>query len=107
MGDKNGFLRARLKNYSSDRNIPLKPKALSGLSPYLHFGQISAQRCALEAQKVRKLYPQVRSMISLMFIFIQFELPVIVLELLLDFGVSSEIHNIIFLNLTQFLWLLF
>lgn len=60
MGDKNGFLKARLKNYSSDRNNPLKPKALSGLSPYLHFGQISAQRCALEAQKVRKLYAQVR-----------------------------------------------
>ncbi|GFP81816.1 deoxyribodipyrimidine photo-lyase [Phtheirospermum japonicum] len=58
MGDKNGFLKARLKNYSSDRNNPLKPKGLSGLSPYLHFGQISAQRCALEAGKVRKLNPQ-------------------------------------------------
>lgn len=59
MGDKKGFLTTRLKNYSSDRNNPMKPKALSGLSPYLHFGQISAQRCALEARKVRKLYPQV------------------------------------------------
>ncbi|KAI3468866.1 hypothetical protein Pfo_025529 [Paulownia fortunei] len=59
MGNKNGFLKARLKNYSSERNNPLKPKALSGLSPYLHFGQISAQRCALEARNVRKLYPQV------------------------------------------------
>ncbi|KAK6137672.1 hypothetical protein DH2020_028598 [Rehmannia glutinosa] len=58
MGDKTGFLKARLKNYSTDRNNPLKPKGLSGLSPYLHFGQISAQRCALEAQKVRKLNPQ-------------------------------------------------
>ncbi|KAL1547512.1 DNA photolyase phr1 [Salvia divinorum] len=56
MGDNSGFLKARLKNYSSDRNNPLKPKALSGLSPYLHFGQLSAQRCALEAEKVRKLY---------------------------------------------------
>ncbi|KAL8539676.1 hypothetical protein ACS0TY_001331 [Phlomoides rotata] len=56
LGNKNGFLKARLKNYDSDRNNPLKPKALSGLSPYLHFGQISAQRCALEAQKVRTLY---------------------------------------------------
>ncbi|KAH6771846.1 photolyase 1 [Perilla frutescens var. hirtella] len=55
MGEKNGFLKARLKNYASDRNNPLKPKALSGLSPYLHFGQISTQRCALEAQKVQKL----------------------------------------------------
>lgn len=58
MGGKNGFLTKRLKNYSADRNNPLKPKALSGLSPYLHFGQISAQRCALEAQRVRKLCPQ-------------------------------------------------
>ncbi|XP_051137811.1 deoxyribodipyrimidine photo-lyase [Andrographis paniculata] len=58
MGAKNGFLKARLKNYPTDRNNPLKPKALSGLSPYLHFGQISAQRCALEAHKVQKLHPQ-------------------------------------------------
>ncbi|KAL7160289.1 hypothetical protein ABFS83_01G084100 [Erythranthe nasuta] len=57
-GVKNGFLKTRLKNYSSERNNPLKPKSLSGLSPYLHFGQISAQRCALEARKVRKLYPE-------------------------------------------------
>ena len=59
MGSKNGFLTKRLKNYSTDRNNPLKPGALSGLSPYLHFGQISAQRCALEAKKNRKQYPQV------------------------------------------------
>ncbi|KAF9616344.1 hypothetical protein IFM89_029598 [Coptis chinensis] len=58
MGSKDGFLTKRLKNYSTDRNNPLKPKALSGLSPYLHFGQISAQRCALEARKVRNLHPQ-------------------------------------------------
>lgn len=59
MGSKNGFLTKRLKTYSTDRNNPLKPGALSGLSPYLHFGQISAQRCALEAHAVRKVYPQV------------------------------------------------
>ncbi|CAI0413918.1 unnamed protein product, partial [Linum tenue] len=53
MGSKDGFLTKRLKLYSSDRNNPLKPKGLSGLSPYLHFGQISAQRCALEAHKVK------------------------------------------------------
>ncbi|XP_050227495.1 deoxyribodipyrimidine photo-lyase [Mercurialis annua] len=57
-GTKNGFLTKRLTNYSTDRNNPLKPKGLSGLSPYIHFGQISAQRCALEARKARKLYPQ-------------------------------------------------
>ncbi|KAH0648743.1 hypothetical protein KY285_033991 [Solanum tuberosum] len=58
MGSKKGFLTTRLKTYSTDRNNPLKPQALSGLSPYLHFGQISAQRCALEANKVRKNYSQ-------------------------------------------------
>lgn len=65
MGSKNGFLTKRLNGYSADRNNPLKPRGLSGLSPYLHFGQISAQRCALEARRVRKLFPQV----SLSFIY--------------------------------------
>ncbi|GJR79069.1 deoxyribodipyrimidine photo-lyase [Tanacetum coccineum] len=54
----NGFVTAKLENYATDRNNPFKPKATSGLSPYLHFGQISAQRCALEARKLRKAYPQ-------------------------------------------------
>ncbi|KAK8307310.1 hypothetical protein V6Z12_D03G186100 [Gossypium hirsutum] len=54
MGNKDGFLTKRLKSYSMDRNNPLKPRALSCLSPYLHFGQISAQRCALEARSFRK-----------------------------------------------------
>lgn len=58
MGKRNGFLTTRLNNYSTDRNNPLKPKGLSGISPYLHFGQISAQRCALEARKVRTLNPK-------------------------------------------------
>ncbi|KAK7309026.1 hypothetical protein RJT34_05442 [Clitoria ternatea] len=58
MGSKNGFLTKRLKNYSVDRNNPCKPTALSGLSPYLHFGHISAQRCALEARKLRTSHPQ-------------------------------------------------
>ncbi|XP_057978168.1 deoxyribodipyrimidine photo-lyase isoform X2 [Malania oleifera] len=58
MGSKDGFLTKRLNNYSTDRNNPLKPRALSGLSPYLHFGQISAQRCALVARNVRKLSSQ-------------------------------------------------
>ncbi|CAM8882822.1 unnamed protein product [Rhodiola kirilowii] len=58
MGTKNGFLTKRLKTYSTDRNNPLKPRGLSGLSPYLHFGKISAQRCALEARKTRNLCPQ-------------------------------------------------
>ncbi|CAI0413489.1 unnamed protein product [Linum tenue] len=58
MGSKDGFLTKRLKLYSSDRNNPLKPEGLSGLSPYLHFGQISAQRCALESHKVKLRSPQ-------------------------------------------------
>ncbi|WZZ11218.1 hypothetical protein YC2023_097139 [Brassica napus] len=58
MGRQEGFLTKRLRNYSTDTNNPVKPKALSGLSPYLHFGQVSAQRCALEARKVRSAYPQ-------------------------------------------------
>ncbi|KAJ0014422.1 hypothetical protein Pint_19883 [Pistacia integerrima] len=57
-GSNDGFLTKRLKGYPKDRNNPLKPRALSCLSPYLHFGQISAQRCALEARRARKLCPE-------------------------------------------------
>ncbi|KAH1115609.1 hypothetical protein J1N35_008987 [Gossypium stocksii] len=58
MGNNDGFLTKRFKSYSTDRNNPLKPRALSCLSPYLHFGQISAQRCAFEARSFRKLNAQ-------------------------------------------------
>ncbi len=40
------FIENKLKNYSVDRNNPNK-NGLSNISPYLHFGQISAQRIAL------------------------------------------------------------
>ncbi len=40
------FIAQRLKHFASDRNDPNK-NVLSGLSPYLHFGQIGAQRCAI------------------------------------------------------------
>ncbi|MCK9281120.1 MAG: deoxyribodipyrimidine photo-lyase [Melioribacteraceae bacterium] len=43
------FLNNKLKNYAADRNDPNK-RATSNLSPYLHFGQISAQRIALETE---------------------------------------------------------
>jgi deoxyribodipyrimidine photo-lyase len=43
------FLRLRLANYAR-RNDP-NAEACSGLSPYLHFGQISAQRIVLEITK--------------------------------------------------------
>uniref|UniRef100_A0A2N9HH95 Photolyase/cryptochrome alpha/beta domain-containing protein n=1 Tax=Fagus sylvatica TaxID=28930 RepID=A0A2N9HH95_FAGSY len=76
MGSKNGFLTKRSKSYSADRNNPLKPRGLSGLSPYLHFGQISAQRCALEARRVRNLCPQRPQLIAvpchMIFLFIAF-----------------------------------
>lgn len=41
----------RLGKYANDRNNP-NVQALSGLSPWLHFGQISAQRCALKVREV-------------------------------------------------------
>lgn len=40
------FLRVGLPRYADDRNTPMDP-ASSRLSPYLHFGQLSAQRAAL------------------------------------------------------------
>jgi len=40
---------SRLRLYEK-RNDPNCPQALSGLSPYLHYGQVSAQRCALAAR---------------------------------------------------------
>ena len=43
------FIAHRLKNYNK-RNDP-NEDACSGLSPYLHFGQISAQRVAIEIMK--------------------------------------------------------
>ena len=43
------FLENKLERYAEDRNDPNK-NALSNLSPYLHFGHISAQRVALTIQ---------------------------------------------------------
>jgi deoxyribodipyrimidine photo-lyase len=40
------FIENKLENYSKDRNDPNK-HGISNISPYLHFGQISAQRIAL------------------------------------------------------------
>ncbi|NPV61661.1 MAG: deoxyribodipyrimidine photo-lyase [Methanotrichaceae archaeon] len=44
------FLNHRLSGYESGRNDPARD-AQSGLSPYLHFGHISAQRVALQVLK--------------------------------------------------------
>jgi deoxyribodipyrimidine photo-lyase len=46
----NRFLKSKLQEYAEKRNDPTKGK-VSNLSPYLHFGQISAQRVALEVKK--------------------------------------------------------
>jgi deoxyribodipyrimidine photo-lyase len=44
------FIEHRLENYDTDRNDPTK-NGQSNLSPYLHFGQLSAQRVALEVSQ--------------------------------------------------------
>jgi deoxyribodipyrimidine photo-lyase len=46
------FLRNTLPDYAEKRNDPTKGK-VSHLSPYLHFGHISAQRVALEVKRKR------------------------------------------------------
>jgi deoxyribodipyrimidine photo-lyase len=43
------FVSTILPTYDTDRNDPTK-KAVSGLSPYLHFGQLSAQAVALKVK---------------------------------------------------------
>ncbi|MFW5821602.1 MAG: deoxyribodipyrimidine photo-lyase, partial [Bacteroidota bacterium] len=45
------FMEKKLENYSDKKNDP-NSDVLSNLSPYLHFGQISAQRVALEILKL-------------------------------------------------------
>ncbi|TVR70615.1 MAG: deoxyribodipyrimidine photolyase [Marinilabiliales bacterium] len=45
-----GFTENRLSRYGEQRNDP-NAKAVSDMSPYLHFGHISAQRMALEILK--------------------------------------------------------
>lgn len=47
------FLKVKLSSYEKDRNNP-NISGQSGLSPYLHFGQVSAQRVALEAARSGK-----------------------------------------------------
>ncbi|XP_071547308.1 deoxyribodipyrimidine photo-lyase-like isoform X2 [Panulirus ornatus] len=49
----NEFCLKRLRKYANHRNDP-NVKAISDLSPWLHFGQISAQRCVLEVKRYKK-----------------------------------------------------
>ncbi|XP_054014335.1 deoxyribodipyrimidine photo-lyase-like isoform X1 [Hylaeus anthracinus] len=51
------FIQNRLKNYATERNNPLS-NSISNLSPWFHFGMISVQRCILEMEEYRKLYPK-------------------------------------------------
>lgn len=45
------FLKNKFEDYSNLRNDPTKD-GQSNLSPYLHFGQLSAQRIALEVERI-------------------------------------------------------
>lgn len=46
------FIKERLRNYAKLRNDPVQQHiAVSNLSPYFHFGQLSPQRAVLEVQK--------------------------------------------------------
>lgn len=49
------FIQNRLKTYDSDRNDPNK-NALSNMSPWYHFGQVSVQRCMIEVKKYASKY---------------------------------------------------
>jgi len=54
-----GFLtNTRLSKYATKRNDPTVPNALSGLSPYFHFGHLSPQRAAIEASKLRSAHKE-------------------------------------------------
>eukprot|EP00471_Norrisiella_sphaerica_P001795 CAMPEP_0184490876 /NCGR_PEP_ID=MMETSP0113_2-20130426/19131_1 /TAXON_ID=91329 /ORGANISM="Norrisiella sphaerica, Strain BC52" /LENGTH=597 /DNA_ID=CAMNT_0026874999 /DNA_START=375 /DNA_END=2165 /DNA_ORIENTATION=- len=48
------FLNKRVGMFDTSRNDPTKPQALSGVSPYLHFGQLAPQRAILEAFDAKK-----------------------------------------------------
>jgi deoxyribodipyrimidine photo-lyase len=54
------FVTRRMGRYDGDRNDPTKD-AQSGLSPYLHFGQLAPARCVIEAYKYRSKYAKVKS----------------------------------------------
>jgi deoxyribodipyrimidine photo-lyase len=60
------FIDKRLVAFDDQRNDPTKPNASSNLSPYLHFGHISAQRVVREVmtrcnRTLRGLFPEERT----------------------------------------------
>ena len=46
----------RIGQFAKNRNDPNEPKAVSGLSPYIHFGQLGMQRAALQAIQVKSKF---------------------------------------------------
>lgn len=57
------FLADRLSQYHDTRNDPTR-EGQSNLSPYLHFGQLSAQRAALEAQAYSDSIPSLEGFLE-------------------------------------------
>ena len=57
------FIQHILDNYDEQRNDPTKD-AQSNLSPYLHFGQLSAQRVTLEVQKLKNHSPSTEAFLE-------------------------------------------
>lgn len=57
------FLENRFERYTEERNDPNK-NVLSNLSPYLHFGQISAQRVALTVQQFYQKNPSAEAFLE-------------------------------------------
>jgi deoxyribodipyrimidine photo-lyase len=57
------FLENRFTNYAEGKNDPNK-NALSNLSPYLHFGQISAQRIALTINQFYQKNPSAEAFLE-------------------------------------------
>lgn len=56
LGSLKNFLKTRLSRYGGDRNDPNKD-GTSLLSPYLHFGQLSSARAALEVYRTAEEVP--------------------------------------------------
>eukprot|EP00802_Teleaulax_amphioxeia_P006105 Tamp_06109.p1 GENE.Tamp_06109~~Tamp_06109.p1 ORF type:complete len:438 (-),score=130.26 Tamp_06109:37-1350(-) len=57
MSNLETFLATRVGKFATKRNDP-NEDACSDMSPWLHFGQVSAQRCVLEAQVYSKKYSE-------------------------------------------------
>jgi len=57
MANLGSFLTSRIGKFNTKRNDP-NEEACSDMSPWLHFGQISAQRCVLESKVYSKKYSE-------------------------------------------------